>query len=89
VIIIPLVAFGRSVRRRSRNAQDTLANATAYASESIISVRTLQAFTNEALATGRFGSAVEDAFAAARSSVKARAVLTAFAIFMILSSVVA
>ena len=89
VIIIPLVAFGRSVRRRSRNAQDTLANATAYASESIISVRTLQAFTNEALATGRFGSAVEDAFAAARSSVKARAVLTAFAIFMIFSSVVA
>jgi ATP-binding cassette subfamily B protein len=89
LIIIPLVAFGRSVRRRSRNAQDTLANATAYASESIISVRTLQAFTNEALATGRFGSAVEDAFSAARSSVKARAVLTAFAIFMIFSSVVA
>ncbi|UGX86124.1 ABC transporter transmembrane domain-containing protein [Phyllobacterium meliloti] len=89
LIIIPLVAFGRSVRRRSRNAQDTLANATAYASESIISVRTLQAFTNEALATGRFGAAVEDAFTAARSSVKARAVLTAFAIFMIFSSVVA
>ncbi|MEP7452237.1 ABC transporter transmembrane domain-containing protein [Phyllobacterium sp. SB3] len=89
VIIIPLVAFGRSVRRRSRRAQDTLANATAYASESIVSVRTLQAFTNEALATSRFGGAVEDAFLAARASVKARAVLTAFAIFMIFSSVVA
>jgi ATP-binding cassette, subfamily B, bacterial len=89
VIIIPLVAFGRSVRRRSRAAQDTLANATAYASESIVSVRTLQAFTNEKLAIGRFGAAVEDAFGAARSSVKARAILTAFAIFMIFSSVVA
>lgn len=89
LIIIPLVAFGRSVRRRSRAAQDTLANATAYASESIISVRTLQAFTNEKLATTRFGSSVEDAFSAARSSVKARAILTAFAIFMIFSSVVA
>lgn len=89
VIIIPLVAFGRSVRRRSRAAQDTLANATAYASESIVSVRTLQAFTNEKLAIGRFGAAVEDAFRAARSSVKARAILTAFAIFMIFSSVVA
>ncbi|QND50886.1 ATP-binding cassette domain-containing protein [Phyllobacterium sp. 628] len=89
LIIIPLVAFGRSVRRRSRNAQDTLATATAYASESIISVRTLQAFTNEKLATGRFGASVENAFTAARSSVKARAVLTAFAIFMIFSSVVA
>ncbi len=89
LIIIPLVAFGRSVRRRSRAAQDTLANATAYASESMVSVRTLQAFTNEKLATTRFGASVEDAFAAARSSVKARAILTAFAIFMIFSSVVA
>jgi ATP-binding cassette, subfamily B, bacterial len=89
LIIIPLVAFGRSVRRRSRAAQDTLANATAYASESIVSVRTLQAFTNEKLATKRFGASVEDAFSAARSSVKARAILTAFAIFMIFSSVVA
>ncbi len=89
LIIIPLVAFGRSVRRRSRAAQDTLANATAYASESIVSVRTLQAFTNEKLATTRFGASVEDAFSAARSSVKARAILTAFAIFMIFSSVVA
>jgi ATP-binding cassette subfamily B protein len=89
IIIIPLVAFGRSVRRRSRKAQDTLANATAFASESIISVRTLQAFTNENMANARFGASVEDAFLAARSSVKARAVLTAFAIFMIFSSVVA
>jgi ATP-binding cassette subfamily B protein len=89
LIIIPLVAFGRSVRRRSRAAQDTLASATAYASESIVSVRTLQAFTNEKLATTRFGASVEGAFSAARSSVKARAILTAFAIFMIFSSVVA
>ncbi|MEK1891600.1 MAG: ABC transporter transmembrane domain-containing protein [Phyllobacterium sp.] len=89
LIIIPLVAFGRSVRRRSRAAQDRLANATAYASESIVSVRTLQAFTNEKLATRRFAASVEDAFDAARSSVMARAILTAFAIFMIFSSVVA
>src|SRR5271156_6640943 len=34
-IVIPLVAFGRWVRRLSRNAQDTLPDATAYASELI------------------------------------------------------
>ncbi|MCG7504367.1 ABC transporter transmembrane domain-containing protein [Mesorhizobium retamae] len=89
VIVLPLVAFGRSVRRRSRQAQDTLANATAYASEQIGAVRTLQAFTNEGLVTGRFFSAVEAAFAAARASVLARALLTFFAIFMVFSSVVA
>ncbi|TGV91570.1 ABC transporter transmembrane domain-containing protein, partial [Mesorhizobium sp. M2E.F.Ca.ET.154.01.1.1] len=45
LIVLPLVAFGRSVRRKSRLAQDTLAEATAYASEQIGAVRTLQAFT--------------------------------------------
>ncbi|RWM11358.1 MAG: ATP-binding cassette domain-containing protein [Mesorhizobium sp.] len=89
VIVLPLVAFGRSVRRKSRLAQDTLAEATAYASEQISAVRTLQAFTNEKLVTGRFADAVDAAFEAARASVFARSFLTFFAIFMIFSSVVA
>ncbi|RWD34138.1 ABC transporter transmembrane domain-containing protein [Mesorhizobium sp.] len=89
LIVLPLVAFGRSVRRKSRQAQDTLADATAYASEQIGAVRTLQAFTNEKLVTGRFSGAVEAAFEAARASVFARSFLTFFAIFMIFSSVVA
>jgi ATP-binding cassette subfamily B protein len=51
VIVIPLVAFGRWVRRLSRNAQDTLADATAYASELIGAISTVQAYTSERLAT--------------------------------------
>ena len=66
VIVLPLYGFGRAVRRRSRAAQDTLADATAYASELLGAVRVLQAFTNEALANSRFGAAVERAFVAAR-----------------------
>jgi len=89
LIVLPLVAFGRSVRRKSRLAQDTLADATAFASEQIGAIRTLQAFTNEKLVTGRFAAAVETAFNAARASVLARAVLTFFAIFTIFASVVA
>jgi len=88
VIVLPLVAFGRLVRRRSRGAQDTLADASAYAAELIGAVRTLQAFTNETLATARFGGAVERAFMAARGSTRARAVLTAFVIFLVFGSVV-
>ena len=64
VIVLPLVAFGRSVRRRSRTAQDTLADASAYAAELIGAIRTLQAFTNEPAAGARFGSAVERAYGA-------------------------
>jgi ATP-binding cassette subfamily B protein len=88
VIVLPLYGFGRAVRRRSRAAQDTLADATAYASELLGAVRVLQAFTNEALAKSRFGAAVERAFVAARDSIRARAILTAFAIFLVFASVV-
>lgn len=88
LIVLPLIAFGRSVRRRSRAAQDMLANANSYAGEQISAMRTLQAFTNEKMVIGRFAKAVENAFGAARSSVFARAILTSFAIFMVFSSVV-
>jgi ATP-binding cassette subfamily B protein len=88
VIILPLVAFGRWVRRLSRGAQDTLADASAYASEMIGAVRVLQAFTNERSVIGRFAGDVELAFVAARASTQARAVLTAIAIFLVFAGVV-
>nr|WP_246811045.1 ABC transporter transmembrane domain-containing protein [Ensifer sp. ENS03] len=89
IIVFPLVGFGRSVRRRSRQAQDTLAAASAYAGEAIAASRTVQAFNGEGLANSHFGAAVEDAYGAARAAIKARSVLTAFAITMVFGSVVA
>ena len=88
VIVLPLVGFGRRVRKLSRGAQDTLAEASSYASELIGAIRTLQAFTNELLAQARFGGEVERAYEAARASTRARAWLTAVVIFLIFSSVV-
>ena len=88
VIVLPLVGFGRMVRKRSRAAQDTLADASAYAAELIGAIRTLQAFTNEKLAVSHFAAAVERAYQAAVFSTQARAVLTAVVIFLASSSVV-
>src|ERR1700744_5270399 len=88
LIVLPLVAFGRWVRRLSRNAQDTLADASAYASELVGGIRTVQAYTGERLATTRFGGEVEQAYGAARRSTRARAVLTAIVIFIVFTSVV-
>jgi ATP-binding cassette subfamily B protein len=89
LIVLPLVAFGRKVRTLSRGAQDTLAEASSYASELIGAMRTLQAFTNERLATGRFDREVERAYVAARNSTRARSYLTAIVIFLVFSSIVA
>lgn len=88
LIVLPLVAFGRWVRRLSRNAQDTLADASAYAGELVGAIRTVQAYTSEGLAEKRFGGEVEQAYEAARTSTQARAVLTAIVIFIVFASVV-
>ena len=88
VIVLPLVGFGRAVRRRGRAAQDTLAEASGYANELIGATRTLQAFTDEKLARSRFATAVEHAYVAARGATKARALLTAVVIFLVFASIV-
>ena len=88
VIVLPLVGFGRAVRKRGRAAQDTLAEASGYADEVIGAMRTLQAFTNEKVAQSRFSSAVEQAYSAACGATKARGVLTAVVIFLVFASIV-
>ena len=88
VIVLPLVASGRSVRARSRAAQDRLADATAYAAENLGAVRTMQAFGAEGLARSRFAQAAEAAFVAARDATLARSILTGVAIFLAFASVV-
>ena len=88
VIVLPLAAYGRSVKALSREAQDTLAQASAYASESLAQVRVMQAFTHERGAAARFAAAIERSFAAANARAKARAGLTAIAIFLVFASVV-
>jgi ATP-binding cassette subfamily B protein len=89
LIVLPLVFSGRAVRRRSRAAQDRLADASAYAAEAIGAVRTMQAFGMESLTASRFAAAAEEAFDAARLSTTMRAFLTGAAIFMVSASVVA
>ena len=89
VIVLPLVAFGRMVRARSRGAQDTLADASAYAAEMLGAVRTLQAYSNESSVSARFAAASNRAYLAAVNSTLARALLIAVIIFLVFGSIVA
>ena len=88
VIVLPLVFSGRAVRRRSRAAQDRLADASAYAAEAVGAVRTMQAFGMESATASRFAAAAEEAFDAARLSTTMRAFLTGAGIFLVSASVV-
>ena len=88
LIVVPLILYGRTVRRYSRAAQDEVAAASAFASENLSATRTMQAFTSEDAVSARFAKAVGRSFDAAISRTQRRAMLTAAAIFMIFASVV-
>jgi ATP-binding cassette subfamily B protein len=88
IIVLPLIGSGRAVRRRSRHAQDTLAQASAYAGENLSAVRAMQANGAQAYTTGRFTRAVETAYDAAQAATLLRAFVTAGAILIVFTSVV-
>ncbi len=88
VIVLPLFAAGRAVRQRSRRAQDTLAEATAFATESLSAVRVMQSFVAEAFTAGRYRAAADGAYEAARHMAQARGIVTVAALFLAFGSVV-
>lgn len=88
LIVVPLVGLGRSVRKLSREAQDTLAVSSSVAAENLSSIRTMQANSFEKSVTRRFSAAVDKSFHAARVRMKARAGLTAIAIFLVFASII-
>ncbi len=88
IIVLPLFAAGRAVRQRSRRAQDTLADATAFATESLSAVRVMQSFVAEAFTASRYRQAAYGAYEAARHMAQARGIVTAAALFLAFGSVV-
>lgn len=89
VILGPIMIFGRRVQRFSRDSQDTLADASARASESLTAIETVQAFTREEQERGRFGDAVETNFAASLRRIRTRAYMTAIIFSVVLAGLMA
>jgi len=85
LLLGPLFYFGRRVRARSVFAQDRFAEAVGYAGESLDALETVQGFGRERSAAARFGAAVEGAFKASVSRIRARAFMTVFALVLVWS----
>lgn len=77
LVIVPLIMFGRRERRLARAAQDRIADLGAYAEETVNALRTVQAFTHEAVDETRFTSRVEASVLAAmrRAGMRAKVIL--------------
>ncbi len=83
LVVLPIIIFGRRVRRLSRASQDRLADVGALAEETLNAVRTVQAFTHENIDRVRYGGRIEAAFRTAIWRVAARATMTAIVILFV------
>lgn len=88
LVVVPIVLFGRRVRKLSRDSQDRIADASAMAGEILNAMPTVQAFTHEKIESSRFGASVEGAFQTAMKRIRARALLTMVAIVMVFGTIV-
>ncbi len=87
LVVVPIVLFGRKVRRLSRSSQDRVAEMTGFAEETLQAVRTVQAFCHEPIDRQRFAALVESAFDTARRRIHARSILTAIVILLVFGAV--
>ena len=87
VVVLPIIVFGRRVRRLSRDSQDRIADASAMAGEILNAMTTVQAFTPRAH-RGRALPRVERAFATAIRRIRARSLLTLIAILLVFGAIV-
>lgn len=88
IVVLPLWALGRHVRKMSRTSQDKVADTSAMAGEVLNAMTTVQAFVRESYEQTRFVRAVEAAFAEARRRIQFRSLLTAVAIMLAFAVIV-
>ncbi|WP_425450151.1 ABC transporter transmembrane domain-containing protein [Virgifigura deserti] len=87
LVLLPILLFGRKVRRLSRASQDRVADVSAYADETLHAMQTVQAFGHEPVDRARFAARIEAAFGTAVARIRARAILTAVVILLVFGAV--
>ena len=83
LVLLPILIFGRRVRRLSTQSQDSIASVGSYAGEIIQHIRTVQSYTSEDRESAAFTGEVERAFAIARRRIRQRALLVCVAILLL------
>ena len=86
-VLVPIILFGRREKRLSRTAQDRIADVGAYAEETINAIRTVQAFTHEAVDRRRFADHVAAALGSAQKRIATRARLLTLVIALAFSAI--
>ena len=87
-VIIPIIILGRRLRVLSRENQDLIAASSGNASEALLSVQAVQAFTHEDPSRAVFADMTERSYISAQKRIGTRALMTVIVIFLIFTGVV-
>ena len=83
LILLPILLFGRRVRKLSNQSQESIASVGSYAGEVIQHLRVVQSYTREPFEIASFEREVEQAFDIARRRIRQRALLIGGAILLL------
>ena len=86
-ILVPILFYGRKVRKLSRKSQDSMADVGSYAGEAIEHIKTVQSYTHEQHERLSFGKEVEKSFNIGRHRIKQRATLIAGVIIIVFGAI--
>ncbi len=87
LVLLPIVLYGRRVRKLSKASQDSIADVGSYAGEIIQHIKTVQSYTREQDEQKAFAREVEAAFDVARRRVRQRSLLIAVVILLMFGAV--
>lgn len=87
LVLLPILLYGRRVRKLSKKSQDSIADVGSYAGEIIQHIKTVQSYTREQHEQGAFATEVETAFNIAKRRVWQRAFLIATVILMVFGAI--
>jgi len=87
LVVVPILLFGRRVRRLARASQDRVGDVGAYVDEALHEIRTVQAYGHEPTDRRHFADRVEAAFGTAIARIRQRALLVASVILLVFGAV--
>jgi ATP-binding cassette subfamily B protein len=86
-VLIPILSLGRRLRKLSRENQDWIAASSGKASEALLAVQTVQAFTHEEISRRDFDEVIEKSYISAKQRILLRSVMTASIIFVVFAGI--
>ena len=89
IMVVPILAMGRRLRKLSRESQSRIADSSGMASEMLLASSTIQAFNYVKNARENFSDIIDKSFFIAKKRILVRSIITALIIFVVFVGIVA